>query len=272
MAEESPEREPEETSRREFPGLVTPSAAGCRVYIPPTKDDKEDCPGRIPKDDGTFKAKFTICQESALTMGAGEEIAATGNADADESGLRERMADGCEGMVPPIQVMVGPSSFPVTSTPDSKTHLHAITRSQPELASTPDFSLETDRTPDVSNSVLNIPTAPTGPNTDPVETRVVVLEDKFGCDTCVVDEICQMIEGLPKPWSAYRAFEAATARFPNIDRAALRLTTMAVLMGQRRCINRRTNAGMQSGPRRDENGAIDLELNNACADEYRNSY
>jgi len=54
--------------------------------------------------------------------------------------------------------------------------------------------------------------------------------------------------------------------------AALRLTTMAVQMGQRRCITRMTNAGMESGPRRDKNGAIYLELNNACADEYRNSY
>jgi len=56
------------------------------------------------------------------------------------------------------------------------------------------------------------------------------------------------------------------------ENAALRLTTMAVLVGQRRCITRMTNAGMQSGPRRNENGPIYLELNNACADEYRNSY
>jgi len=116
-----------------------------------------------------------------------------------------------------------------------------------------------------------LPSEPTV-NTDALVTRVIVTEDEFGRDTCVVDEICQMIEGMPKPWSAYRAFEAATARFPNIDRAALRLTTMAVLMGQRPCINRMTNAGMQSGPRRDEDGAIYLELNSACADEYRNSY
>jgi len=111
MAEESPEREPEETSHCEFPGLVTLSAAGCRVNIPPTKDDKEDCPGRILNDDKTFNTKFTICQESASMMSAGKKIAATGNVDADASRLRERTADGREGMVPPVQVMVGPSPF-----------------------------------------------------------------------------------------------------------------------------------------------------------------
>jgi len=81
-----------------------------------------------------------------------------------------------------------------------------------------------------------------------------------------------MIEGMAHPWSAYRVFEAASARFPNIDRAALGLAVMAVLMGQLRCVNQMTNAGLASGSRRDENGATYLELNNACADDYRNSY
>jgi len=36
-ADESPEREPGETSRREFPGLITRSEGGCRVYVPPTE-------------------------------------------------------------------------------------------------------------------------------------------------------------------------------------------------------------------------------------------
>jgi len=81
-----------------------------------------------------------------------------------------------------------------------------------------------------------------------------------------------MIEALPRPWSAYRAFEAASAQFPNIDRTALRMTMMAVLMGQRRCVNRLTTTGMTTGARRDKNGAAYVELNNACADDYRNSY
>jgi len=43
-AEESPEREPAETIRKSFPGTVTRSEAGCRIYVPsalPKKDAKE---------------------------------------------------------------------------------------------------------------------------------------------------------------------------------------------------------------------------------------
>jgi len=75
-----------------------------------------------------------------------------------------------------------------------------------------------------------------------------------------------------RPWSTYRAFEAASARFPNIERGVLRFAVMAVLMGQRRCLNRLTNAGLGAGSRREENGATYIELNNACADDYRNFY
>jgi len=102
--------------------------------------------------------------------------------------------------------------------------------------------------------------------------QVIVLVDEWGRDTCVINEVCKMIEAMPRPWSAYRAFEAASARFPNIDRGALRLAVMAVLMVQRRCVNRLATAGLVSGSCHDENGATYIELNNACADEYRNSY
>jgi len=82
---------------------------------------------------------------------------------------------------------------------------------------------------------------------EPNQIRVVVLVDEFGLDTCVVNEVCQLLEDMPPPWSAYRAFEAAMARFPNIDRGALRLTVLAVLTGQRHCANRMTTAGLNSG-------------------------
>jgi len=54
-ADASPEREREESSRRDFPGHVTRCMAGCRVYIPPVIDDREDCPGRVLNDDGTIR-------------------------------------------------------------------------------------------------------------------------------------------------------------------------------------------------------------------------
>jgi len=50
------------------------------------------------------------------------------------------------------------------------------------------------------------------------------------------------------------------------------MTVMVVLMGQRRCVNSLTTAGLANGPRRDEDGAAYIELNNGCANEYRYSY
>jgi len=44
VADASPDREREESSRRDFPGRVTRSAAGCRVYIPPITSEGDDCP------------------------------------------------------------------------------------------------------------------------------------------------------------------------------------------------------------------------------------
>jgi len=106
----------------------------------------------------------------------------------------------------------------------------------------------------------------------PIPARVIPVIDEWGCDTCVINEVCELIKAMPHPWSAYHAFDAASARFPNIDRAALRMTVMEVLMGQRRCVNRLTTAGLANGPRRDEDGAAYIELNNGCANEYRYSY
>jgi len=121
-------------------------------------------------------------------------------------------------------------------------------------------------------SVTTLPLVPIRAVANPLPTPAMVLVDEWGRDTCVINEVCELIEAMPHPWSAYRAFETASARFPNIDRAALRLAVMAVLMGQRRCVNRLTTAGLVGGPRRDEDGAAYIELSIACANEYKYSF
>jgi len=72
-AEESPDREREGSSRRDFLGRVTRSAAGCRIYVPPIVDDESDCPGRVLNDDGTFTIRMTLGQgvEDALVSVGG---------------------------------------------------------------------------------------------------------------------------------------------------------------------------------------------------------
>jgi len=157
--------------------------------------------------------------------------------------------------VPLSQSMPALSSSLVTSTPDRVIHSMIAPRPHPDVISIPNFLSQTKDVPEepdcgaIDAEPLNLPAS----ESDQIR---VVLVDEFGRDTCVVNEVCQLLEDMPRLWSAYHAFEAATGRFPNIDRAALRLTVLAVLMGQRRCANRMTAAG----------------LNSACAEDYRNSY
>jgi len=64
FAEGSPEREEVEGTRREFPGRVTRSAGGCRVYVPTNNSEMEDILGRILNDDGTVIQKVTLGQDN----------------------------------------------------------------------------------------------------------------------------------------------------------------------------------------------------------------
>jgi len=104
-------------------------------------------------------------------------------------------------------------------------------RPQPKAVSTSDLPAGSGPMILVTDLGALIPIVTGVPVPIPESTRIIVFVDEFGRDTCVVNEVFQMIEDMPQPWSAYRAFEAGIARYPNIDRAALRLTVLAVLMG-----------------------------------------
>jgi len=228
-------------------------------------DDNIEYPGRILNDDGTIARKMTVGQEEAVVVDGIGEVDAAVRAPIIATVSRNAMSDS--------RTVDDVSS--ITHHPDVSgmgVEPAVIVHHRPEMTSTPSCPPQLGRNPGGSGNMTEPPVARIGITATAEPSRVIVLVDEFGRDKCVVNEVCQMIEGMPRPWSAYRAFEAAFAQFPNIDRAALRLTVLAVLMGQRRCINRMTTAGMQSGPRRDEDGEIYLELNNACADEYRNSF
>jgi len=257
LGEEIPERECGEGSRRGFPGLITRSAAGCRVYILNTGSDKGDYPGRVLNDDGTFAVKVTMGQDCEPRVDEEGEIATSACNVNKICGPRDAMSGEKTKFIPPSPSMPALSLSIITSTPDPVLYSTIAPRSQHGVTSTTDFLFQTEDVPELpaggaDGSVVMNPSA-----SETNRVREVVLIDEFGRDTCIVNEVCQLLEDMPRLWSAYRAFEAVhTARFPNIDRAALRLTVLAVLMGQRRCAIRMTTAG----------------LNSACADDYRNSY
>jgi len=256
LADESPERDREEHSHRKFPGRVTRSAAGCRVYLPPVQDGRDDCPGRVLNDDGTIRTTMTIGQGSETP--SVDLVRAVGENRASVEG--ERIFDGNPGDAIPVlassELAAIPSSLLFTSTPDPVNIQPAGNRRRVDTLVEPDFSGIADAVPVAADREEISSIARNAIDLEPEPIRVIVLVDEWGRDTCVINEVCELLESMPRPWSAYRAFEAASAQFPNIDRAALRLAVMAVLMGQRRCVNRITAAGIGS----------------ACADDYRNSY
>jgi len=256
FANESPEHGREEHSRREFPGLVTRSAPECRVYLPTVEDNEDDCPRRILNDDGTIRTKITIQQEcESLSENIVEAVAGV-RASGEEIVALDEVSGETADPVTSSELTSAPSSFPVTSTPDPLVGQTAVSHRRMEATSTPDFTFRTDFLPDAPDRVAIVPVVASRLVLEPEPVRIIVLVDEWGRDTCVINEICELMEAMPRPWSAYRAFEAASAQFPNIDCAALRLAVMAVLMGQRRFVNRLTTA----------------KISSACADDYRNSY
>jgi len=239
FADESPERAQREHSRRKFSGHVTRSATGCRVYLPPVGDGENQ----------SRKQGYKLSGNLVETVGGNRE---SSGEDVIWNGIPGNAAATIESS----ETAPVPSSFLLTSTPDPCDVQTVGNRCRLDTLPKPDFFGPNEV---VSNATDRLAVIPVMRNTvvlEPEPVRVIVLVDEWGRDTCVINEICELLESMPRPWSAYRAIEAASAQFPNIDRAALRLALMAVLMGQRRCVNRITTAGIGS----------------ACADDYRNSY
>jgi len=80
------------------------------------------------------------------------------------------------------------------------------------------------------------------------------------------------MEGMEPPWVTLEVLEAATIRFPTIDREMLRRTIMTVMMTQRRCVVRLTRAGLRRGARTDREGNSFVELDLDFADRYSMSH
>jgi len=256
LAEGSPERAQDGHSRREFPGRVTRSAAGSRVYLPPGGDGGDDCPGRIINDDGTIRTKVTIGQESENLLMGLVEIVAGNRASAGKDVVVDGTPEDATAIMASSELAPVPSSLLCASTPDPLNMQPVGNRRPVDTLLEPNLSGIIDVVPGATGRVAIVTVGRDVGVLEPEPIRVIVLVDEWGRDRCVINEICELLESVPRPWSVYRAFEAASAQFPNIDRTALRLVVMGVPMCQRRCVHRVTTAGIGS----------------ACADDYRNSY
>jgi len=91
-------------------------------------------------------------------------------------------------------------------------------------------------------------------------------------DAQMVEGIFRIMEGMEPPWVTLDVLEAATIRFPTLDREMLRRTIMTVMMTQRRCVVRLTRAGLRGGARTDRDGNSYVELDLDFADRYSVSH
>jgi len=77
---------------------------------------------------------------------------------------------------------------------------------------------------------------------------------------------------MEPPWGSLQVFEAVSRRFPEVDKTALQMAVLAVLMTQRQCVRDLTLAGARKGPRRDENGEVFIKLDLIYANRLSDSY
>jgi len=147
-ADESPDREYDVSSRCEFPGRVTRSAAGCRVYIPLTSGDKDDYLGSVLNDDGTFAKKVTLGQENESVTESGRGILPISN---EPTGTVVPPPETPEKSVDTeIPAIVVPAStvFSVAPVPDLHVEPTDMLNSRSAVMPTADNSSRADLDPD----------------------------------------------------------------------------------------------------------------------------
>jgi len=211
-ADESPDRDCDVRSRREFPGRVTRSSAGCRVYIPTSVGDEDEWPGRVLNPDGTIIGKVTLGQEGEAGTGWDEGLRGVDDVPAEVGVTPDEVTDEI-GDVRALPTLPIPSSFLVAPVPALCSIPTETVETRAAFAAPVNVLLGMCPEPDMPLAVV----VPSAAVVVPILARGVPVIDEWGRDTCVINEVCELIEEMPHPWSAYRAFEAAFARFPNID-------------------------------------------------------
>jgi len=197
---------------------VTRSARGCRVYLPTGEDGENDCPGRILNDDGTIITTVTVGQKEDILPGTPERNVARDRESLVGDVVLGETAGDVSAIAASSELQPVPSSQLLTSTPDPLDVQTLGSRRRVDTLLETNFSGIIDGVPDATGSGAVVPAMRDPVVLEPEPVRVIVLVDEWGRDTCVINEICELLESMPRPWSAYRAFKAAFAQFPNIDR------------------------------------------------------
>jgi len=102
------------------------------VYIPPVTSDVGEFPERILNDDGSVMEKMMMLQGHITTVNEGGKIVGTELGNMGISDNRGKIEGGHDVTGSTIPATPLPSSFPVTSTPDSVPHVVTMARRLPE--------------------------------------------------------------------------------------------------------------------------------------------
>jgi len=105
-----------------------------------------------------------------------------------------------------------------------------------------------------------------------VETAATLTTNEWGRHGYIVAEIHKVLAVMEPPWGSLQVFEAVSRQFPEVDKTALQMAVLAVLMTQGQWVRELTLAGARKGPRRDENGEIFIELDLIYANRLSDSY
>jgi len=194
-AEASPERVRKESSRRKFPGRVTRSTAVCRINIPLLTDGGDDCPGRVLNVDGTFTERIIVGQEKEVVMEVEEGVSLIVD-DATEASVE--FASPAR-VLPTLDV---PSAMPAGSQSTLSIEPIVIVETRIDLVPAIATLLQTEPGSDLSVRTVTPTFSTPGTNTISAPTQVIVLVDEWGRDTCVINEVWELIETMPHPLSA----------------------------------------------------------------------
>jgi len=296
-ADDSPEREVRETGRREFPGLVSRSNAGCRIHVPVTEragameiitqlmtanatgEDLEES----RKDNATCAAEAVnaTCDAGSLTTG---KVGQSMNTNVTTV-LATSVSTGTlseERVVAPTNILRGPSEIVVGGVTKSVPEGDLVSRRPvvSEAGVVVRHDIERIEVPAHSASAVCVTTtveygvSESGRDHSVAADVVLPLlaAEGWARDAQMVEGIFRIMEGMEPPWVTLDVLEAATVRFPMIDRDMLRRTIMTVMMTQRRCVVRLTRAGLRRGARTDRDGNSFVELDLDFADRYSMSH
>jgi len=105
-----------------------------------------------------------------------------------------------------------------------------------------------------------------------IATAASATISEWGRHGFIIAGIHKVLATMEPPWGSLQVFEAVSQLFPEVDKTALQMAVLAVLMTQRQCVRELTLAGARKGPRRDENGEVFIELDLIYANRLSDSY